>query len=325
MAEKREKRLSVFVAVELIEPVRRELEAAFDVEFASGSDPVRALGASDRAFDVLLFALETTMDARAIDSLPPTIRALATYSVGTDHIDLDAARRRGLAVFHTPGVLADSVAENAIFLMLGAARRATESLELIRSRAWSGWSPTQLVGLQLSGRRLGILGMGDIGSRIAVRARALGMTILYSNRRRLPPGHALSDVAEFRDTAEALIADVDVFLLACPSTTETRGIVDASLLSRARSDLILVNVARGDLVVDAALIEALRGGRIWGAGLDVFSGEPDLDPGYFDLPNVFMLPHIGSSTLEARLGMGRILIEGLLAWASGETAPNRLC
>ncbi|HEB91783.1 MAG TPA: D-glycerate dehydrogenase [Deltaproteobacteria bacterium] len=317
-------RLAVFVAVELIEPVRRELEAAFDVVFSSDPEPLRALRESDRDFDVLLFALETSMDARTIESLPPGIRALATYSVGTDHIDLEAARRRGLAVFHTPGVLADSVAENAIFLMLGVARRATESIDLIRSRAWSGWSPTQLVGLQLSGRRLGILGMGDIGSRVAHRARALGMTIFYSNRRPLPPDHALFGTAQFCATAEELIADVDVFLLACPSTGETRGIVDASLLSRARSDLILVNIARGDLVVDAALIDALRAGRIRGAGLDVFAGEPDLDPGYFDLPNVFMLPHIGSSTLEARLGMGRILIEGLDAWASGKTAPNRL-
>jgi glyoxylate reductase len=316
-------RLSVFVGVRLIEPVAEQLAAVFGATFSTSDEPMRELRESALEFDALLISLDTPMEAETIRSLPTRIRALATYSVGTDHIDLDAARARGLAVFNTPGVLADSVAENAIFLMLGAARRATESVELIRSRTWPGWNPTQLVGLQLSGRTLGILGMGDIGSRIAMRASALGMEILYSNRRRLPSSHPHS--SGFRSTARELIEDCDVLLLACPSTDETRGVVDAALLSRARSGLIVVNIARGDLVDDDALTTALREGGVWAAGLDVFAGEPEVDPRYFELPNVFMLPHIGSSTLEARVGMGRILIEALESWQAGEPIPNRVC
>ena len=316
-------RLSVFVGVRLIESVAEQLAAVFDATFSTSDEPMRELRESALEFDALLISLDTPMQAETIRSLPTRIRALATYSVGTDHIDLDAARARGLAVFNTPGVLADSVAENAIFLMLGAARRATESVELIRSRTWPGWNPIQLVGLQLSGRTLGILGMGDIGSRIAMRASALGMEIPYSNRRRLPSSHPHS--SGFRSTARELIEDCDVLLLACPSTDETRGVVDAALLSRARSGLIVVNIARGDLVDDDALTTALREGGVWAAGLDVFAGEPEVDPRYFELPNVFMLPHIGSSTLEARVGMGRILIEALESWQAGEPIPNRVC
>jgi len=315
--------LHVFMATRLLDAVEARFESAFDLTRADGDHGLDELAASDLDFDAVVFSLDVAMGEEQIESLPKSVRALATYSVGTDHIDLDAAKRRGMAVFNTPGVLADSVAENALFLMLGAARRATESVELIRSRTWSGWSPRQLVGLQLSGRTLGILGMGDIGLRVATRAEALGMEILYSNRSRPAPGDPRA--SSYRATARELVRECDVLLLACPSTDETRGVINAGLLEEARPELILVNIARGDLVEDEALIAALREGRVWAAGLDVFAGEPDLDPAYFDLPNVFMLPHIGSSTLEARLGMGRILIEGLVAWASGEVAPNRLC
>jgi lactate dehydrogenase-like 2-hydroxyacid dehydrogenase len=270
----------------------------------------------------VLVSLNVPMGAGAIEALPSGVGAIATYSVGTDHIDLEAARRRGIAVFNTPGVLSDAVAENALLLMLGAARRVSESVELLRSRTWSGWSPRQLVGVGLAGRRLGILGLGEIGARIATRAQAFGMEILYCNRHRR--GDEAARGFSFRATPAELIEDADVFLIACPSTDETRGLVDAGLLRRARTGSILVNIARGDIVDDAALIDALRDGRVWAAGLDVFDGEPRIARGYFDLPNVFMLPHIGSSTLEARLGMGRILIEGLRCWDSGEEASNRV-
>ena len=318
-------RLSVFIASTFIPEVQAEFSAAFEATYATTADPFDEL--AERVtrgghFDVIVFSLDRAMKDARIAALPQSIRALATYSVGTDHIDLAAARRRGLAVFNTPGVLGDSVAENAIFLMLGAARRATESIDLLRSRSWSGWLPTQLVGVELSGKTLGILGMGDIGQRIARRAKALGMQILYCNRRPLAPEHPLA--AEFRESPTALAADSDVFMLACPSTDETRGIVDDTLLAAARPGSILVNIARGDLVQDDALIAALESGRIRAAGLDVFAGEPKIDPRYYDLPGVFMVPHIGSSTLEARLGMGRILIEGLTLWQSGKEARNRV-
>ena len=224
-------RLSVFVASKFLDEVQEELAAVFDATFSTAAEPLRELATSERSYEAVLFSLDLPMKAKTIESLPASVRALATYSVGTDHIDLEAAEERGLAVFNTPGVLSDSVAENAIFLMLGAARRATESIELIRSRRWPGWNPTQLVGVELAGKRLGILGLGDIGGRIATRARALGMEILYCNRRRLPDDHPAR--ASFRATPEELIADSDVLMLACPSTEETRGLVDEQLLARA--------------------------------------------------------------------------------------------
>jgi len=319
-------KLSVFIASRLIDVVEARFESAFDVARAKTNHPLRELktgeNGGDRDFDAILFSLDVQMQAEQIKALPATIRALATYSVGTDHIDLEVARERGIAVFNTPGVLADSVAENAIFLILGAARRATESIDLVRSRTWKGWSPRQLVGFQLSGRTLGILGMGDIGLRVAVRAEALGMKILYSNRRRPAKGDRYA--AGFRASADELIRECDVLLLACPSTAQTRGIVDHALLAQAKSELIIVNIARGDLIDDQALIEALRQRRIWAAGLDVFAGEPDLASAYFDLPNVFMVPHIGSSTLEARIGMGQILVDALLGWQLDRPVDNRV-
>jgi len=317
------KGLKLFVASRFIEPVERAFAEAFTTRVAATKDPLAELHAANEAFDAVVFSLDVPMRAPTIEALPESVRALATYSVGTDHIDLDAARARGVAVFNTPGVLADSVAENAIFLMLGAARRGTEAIDLLRQRAWHGWHPDQLVGRQLAGRTLGILGMGDIGRRIAVRARALGMPILYCNRRPLPPEMALG--AGFRATAEELVRDVDVLVLACPATDATRGIVNAELLAVARPGLILVNIARGELVVDRALIDALQAGRVYAAGLDVFAGEPAVHPEYFDLKNVFMVPHIGSATFEARMGMGRILIHAMESWRRGEPVANRVC
>jgi glyoxylate reductase len=325
MGKHPEEKLSVFVATRFLDVVEAELDEAFVATFASGEGaPLDELAKRDAAgerFDVVLFSLDVRMGTEEIAELPESVRALATYSVGTDHIDFDAAADRSLAVFNTPGVLADSVAEDAVFLMLAAARRATESIDLIRAREWTGWTPRQLVGVQLSGRTLGILGMGDIGDRIAKRAQALGMEVLYCNRRQLADD--ASRGLGFRATPAALVADSDVLMITCPSTPETRGSVDAALLGHARDDLIVVNIARGDIVDDDALVAALSEGRIRGAALDVFANEPNVDPRYFDLPNVFMVPHIGSSTIEARLGMGRILITGLGAWQAGETPPNR--
>ena len=316
-----DRRLRVLVASRFIDEVQREIGEAFDAEFVDTRDPAAAI-AQNETFDALIVSIDTPMPASAIERLPEAVRAIATYSVGTDHLDVTAASKRGIAVFNTPGVLADSVAENALFLMLGAARRATESIELIRSRSWRGWTPTQLVGIQLSGRTLGILGMGDIGVRVARRARALGMQIHYCNRQESPAAFEL-DAQRLASPAE-LAAESDVLLLACPSTDATRGVVDAALLANAKPGSILVNIARGDVIDDSAVIDALQSGQLGAAALDVFDGEPNVDPRYFDLPGVFMLPHIGSSTLEARLGMGRSVIDALRSWAAGETPPNQV-
>jgi lactate dehydrogenase-like 2-hydroxyacid dehydrogenase len=313
-------RLRAVVATDLPDPARQVLAGAFDAQFMTPED-FRRYGAPDGC-EVVLVSIQSPLDAAGMARLPASVRAVGTYSVGLDHLDLAAAEARGLAVFNTPGVLAASVADAAMLLILGAARRATESIDLIRGRRWKGWSPLQLNGVELAGKRLGVLGMGGIGLPIAARARAFGMEIAYSNRR--PLAEDLAAGATFIADAGALVEAADVLVLAAPSTPETRGFLNAERLARARPSLIVVNVGRGDLVDDDALIAALSEGRIFGAGLDVFAGEPNLDPRYFDLPNVFMLPHIGSSTMEARVRMAEALATGVAAWREGHRPPNQV-
>lgn len=258
-------------------------------------------------------------DRSAIQRLPDTVKMIATYSVGHDHIDLQAASDRGIAVFNTPGVLSEAVADAAMLLLLGAARRATESIALLRTGQWTGWTPNQLIGLELGGRTMGILGMGGIGQRIAKRARAFGMDIAYHNRRQIAGG-----TARFFADPRKLVAQSDVVVLAWPSTEETRRFIAADTLALAKPSMILVNIGRGDLVKDDDLITALREGKIFAAGLDVFDNEPDIHPGYLELPNAFLLPHIGSSTWEARLAMADVLIDAMEVHAAGGTPANRI-
>jgi glyoxylate reductase len=265
---------------------------------------------------VLLATIDAPLSAEDIEALPASYRALATYSVGLDHIDVTAATTRGLAIFNTPNALADSVADAAMLLLLGAARRATEALALLRGGRWTGWNANDLNGVELRDKTLGVYGLGEIGLRVAARARAFGMSILYANRR---PSDAAGQVeARFVDDPRRLLSESDFVLLAAPSSPETRCFINKANLENARADLILINIARGDLVDDDAVIEALTNGRLRAVGLDVFNGEPRIDSRYFDLPNVFMLPHIGSSTYEARRRMGLTLVRAILDWQGAQ-------
>lgn len=263
-----------------------------------------------------LITVSEKFDRAAIEALPAGVRVLATMSVGFDHIDLVAARARGLIVTNTPDVLTDATADLTLLLLLGAARRAKESMALIAEGRWGAWSPTGLLGVDIGVRRMGILGMGRIGAAVAKRARAFGMTIHYHNRRRAAP--EVEAGAAWHDTLEGLLAVSDVLVLNAASTPETRGIIDARALALLPEGAILINSARGDLVDDEAVIAALASGRLWAAGLDVFRGEPKLDPRYRDLPNVFALPHIGSATIETRTAMGMLAIDNLAAVLAGD-------
>jgi lactate dehydrogenase-like 2-hydroxyacid dehydrogenase len=207
-------------------------------------------------------------------------------------------------------------------LMLGAARRAREGEVLLYGHSWSGWTPTQLIGIEVTGSRIGIVGMGRIGRTIARRARGFDMQVHYHNRRRLAPD--LEADAFYHDTLDGLLAVSDVLMLAAPSTPHTRRLLNSTALERLPAHAVVVNIARGDLVDDDALIAALQSGQIAAAGLDVFNNEPRLDPRYLDLPNVFLQPHQGSSTLAARLEMGRILLAGIDAVLADTRAANRL-
>lgn len=305
----------------LPDEVKQDLARAFAANFHDAL-PIPELIAEARGRDVLLITVNTALRADTILSLPPSVKAIATYSVGYDHIDVAAARARRIAMFYTPDVLTDAVAEIGMFLLLGAARRATESIDLIRSRAWPGWNAVQLNGVELLGKKLGILGMGRIGRAVAQRARAFGMSIHYHNRARLSAELEL-DAAYHRSFAD-MAPEIDALAIAAHSNPESRGFLDGERIALLKPGSIVVNVGRGDLIDDEALIAALRSGHVRAAGLDVFNNEPEIDPRYVDLPNVFMLPHIGSSTIETRRRMGGVLIEGLLAFRNGERPSNRI-
>lgn len=319
-----QERLSIFVTAELPGRVMADLRRTCDVVFASeqASDvpPVEQLLVCSQP--IALISVNERLDAKTIEQLPPTLNIVATYSVGHEHIDLAAAKRRGLVVFNLPDVLTEAVAEVGMFLLLGAARRATESIALIRSRTWTGWTATQLNGVELWQKQLGIFGMGRIGRAIAVRARSFGMTIHYHNRRRLDREEEAG--ARFHADPRTMFAGADALVIAAPSNEETRGYLNAERIRWLKRGAIVVNVARGNLVVDEDLIAALHGGHVLAAGLDVFNNEPNVDPRYFDLPNVFMLPHIGSSTIETRRRMAQGLIESLQVWLAAGSPPNRL-
>ncbi|RYF80059.1 MAG: D-glycerate dehydrogenase [Comamonadaceae bacterium] len=270
----------------------------------------------------LLFVSATeAVDAATIRSLAPTLRIIATLSVGHDHIDLAAAREAGVRVLHTPDVLSDACAEVALMLLLNACRRGFEADRLVRSGAWAGWAPTQLLGMGLVGRRLGIFGMGRIGRAIAHRARAFGVHIHYHNRSRLDVAQEAG--ATYHATLDEMLAVSDILMVAAPGAPALRGTLNAQRLARLPAGAVVVNISRGDLIDDDALLALLRSGHVRAAGLDVFANEPRVHTGYLKLDNVFLSPHIGSATHETRDAMGWLLIEGTAALSRGET-PNNL-
>ncbi len=315
-------RWTMLVSTKMPDYVERDIATAFDATFNTSGEKL--------SIEQILKGLEgkqaffggvgDKMNAEFFAKLPSSVKAVGTYSVGYDHVDVPAAKARGIAVFHTPEVLTDTVAECCMLLTLSVARRVTESVALMRD--WKGWTPLQLNGVEIAGKTMGIFGFGRIGRAIADRARGFRMNIAYSDINRLPPD--LEQGAAFYASPEEMMANCDVLVIACNSTPETRGFLNRERLARMRSTAIVVNIARGDIVNDDALIEALQQNKIMGAGLDVFNNEPNYDPRYKTLPNAFILPHIGSSTVEARRRMGQILLEGILALKDGKSARNRL-
>ncbi len=314
----------LFIACALPPSVVSVFAGSFTVTYAGDGPPLstEALLAGVAGHDALVVTAPTRVDRALIERLPPGVEAVATYSVGHDHLDLAAAKEKGLAVFSTPDVLTDACAEAALLLMLGAARRATEAIALLRDQRWTGWTPTQLNGWEITGKRLGIVGMGRLGRAIAARARAFRMPIHYHNRSRLPAD--LEGDATYQPSLEALMAVSQVLVLACPGGEATRGLLHKERIARLPPGAIVVNIGRGSVVVDADLADALDSGHLAAAGLDVFDGEPTLYPRYYTLPTLFMLPHIGSATLETRNAMGQILVEGLEAFWAGGAPVNRL-
>jgi lactate dehydrogenase-like 2-hydroxyacid dehydrogenase len=260
--------------------------------------------------------------ADVVARLDPRLRIVANHSVGTDHCDLPALRARGIAVTNTPGVLSDATAELAMMLMLGAARHAVSGDRIVRSGEWDFWSPAFLVGKQVTGARLGIVGMGGVGRALARKARGFDMEIHYHNRRRLPPEEEAG--AKFHADLDSLLAVSDFLSLHCPATPETLGLMNAERLAKLPPGAILVNAARGSLVDEAALLAAIESGHLAGAGLDCFVTEPGGNPAFAAHESIVMMPHVGSATVRTRDAMGFKALDNLDAFFSGRTPPDLL-
>ena len=260
--------------------------------------------------------------ADLVSRLPENIKIIANFSVGVDHCDLDACRNHSIVVTNTPDVLSDATAETAILLMLGAARRASEGERMMRDGTWKDWSPSFMVGTGITGKTLGIIGMGRVGQTLAERARGFGMTILYHNRSRL--GEGLECGAQFFEAPDDMLPQCDVLSLNCPATPENRGMLNASRLNKLPAGAIVINTARGALINEPDLIQALTSGHLAAAGLDVYVNEPGGNPDIAALPNTFLLPHIGSANKETRNAMGFRALDNLDTFFAGRTPGDRV-
>lgn len=308
----------------LPEPVIRRAAADYDarfLDFQAGFEPETLLSAIEAAAAVLVTPADP-IDQALIARLPASVRVIGTFSVGTDHIDLDAARARGLAVVNTPDVLSFATAEIALTLMLMAARRAGEGERVVRARAWPGWKPDFMLGTTLEGKTLGILGMGRIGRTLARMARGLSMQVLYHNRNRLHPDH---EQGAFFHAGEAqFLAACDVLSIHLPGGAATRHWLNRERIAGLKPGAIVVNTGRGTTIDDDALIGALKSRRVAAAGLDVFPAEPAVPAGYLGLENVVLLPHLGSATIETRVAMGILALDGIDGVLAGREVPNRV-
>lgn len=312
--------------------IARKLRAA--VEARAARDYEVILNLEDRLFsrdelvatcrkvDAVLPCHSERFSADVLAEVGPRLKIIANHSVGTDHVDLAAAAAAGIVVTNTPDVLSDATAEIAMLCMLGAARRGAEGDAMIRAGKWDFWSPAFMVGRQVTGKRFGVLGMGRVGQVTAQRARGFGMVVHYHNRRRLPDH--LEQGAIYHETVESLLAVSDVLSLHCPATPENTRIINARTLALLPDRAILVNTARGALVDEAALVAALTSGKLFAAGLDVFETEPGGNPQIAALPNVFLLPHIGSATEETRDAMGFRALDNLDAFFAGKAPGDRV-
>ena len=271
--------------------------------------------------DGILTSLTDKMDKQTIDKLPDSIKIISNFAVGFGNIDLDAAKERGIVVTNTPEVLSDATAEIGILLILGACRRAAEGIEAAREGGWK-WSADYLIGKQLTGTRLGILGMGRIGQKIAKIAKSLGMKIHYHNRSKL--NDEKEDGATYHDNIKSLFSVSDVLSICCPATKETENMINKETVEYFPKGAIITNVARGDIVEDEALIDALNRRKIYAVGLDVYKNEPNLNPGYLKIKTAFILPHLGSATKDTRIAMANLAIDNIDEFFKTGNSSNKV-
>ena len=316
----------VIVTRQLMPSVEARMEELFDVELNSSDAPfsrgdlIRAM----QSADVLVPTVTDTIDAEMIGQAGDQLKLIASFGSGTDHIDLAAARDAKIIVTNTPGVFTDDTADIAMAGIIGVPRRIREGVGLVRSGKWTGWAPSGMLGRKLGGKVLGIVGMGRIGQAVAHRARAFGMEIAYFNRKRLPEAVERMLAARFVADLDSLVGEANVLTLHCPMTDETRGMIDARRIALMKPGSAIINTARGELIDQEALIEALESGHLAGAGLDVYPDEPNVDRRLLKIPNVMTLPHIGSATAEGREASGEKVIANIRFWMDGHRPPDQV-
>jgi len=273
---------------------------------------------------VLVPTVTDKLDANLIRALPDSIKMLANFGAGVDHIDLKAASARNMVVTNTPGVLTDDTADLAMTLLLAVPRRLAEGSQLARKGEWGGWTPTFMMGHRVSGKRLGIIGMGRIGQAVAKRARGFDMEINYHNRRRIDGDIESQLGAIYWENLDEMLAQMDLVSINCPQTPETYHLLNADRLDLLQSHTVIVNTARGGIMDEAALADRLVSGAIAGAGLDVYENEPEIHPKLCELNNVILVPHLGSATHEGRVAMGDKVVTNIMAYLDGHSLPDNV-
>lgn len=316
----------VIVTRRLLPATEARMAELFDCEFnlsdeAMGRDDL--IAAMQRC-DVLVPTVTDHLDADMLAAAGDRLKMIASFGTGFDHIDLKAARAKGVIVTNTPGVLSEDTADMTLTLILTVTRRFAEGVRMLSAGKWRGWGPNVLLGHRVAGKTLGIVGMGRTGEAVARRARAFGLNVVYTKRRRLPAPIEAELGAVFEPDLDRLLARCDIISLHTPLTAETENLIDARRIGLMKSDATFINTARGELVDEDALVAALREGRLGGAGLDVFRHEPAVNSDLLALPNVVCLPHMGSATFEARAASGDKVIANIRVWSDGHRPPDQV-
>ncbi|MGB0959782.1 MAG: 2-hydroxyacid dehydrogenase [Halocynthiibacter sp.] len=319
-------RLTVVVTRRLPEVVEARMKELFDVKLREDDTPMsrEELIAAMQDADILVPTITDSITANMLAAAGDRLKLIANFGAGVDHIDVDTARRRGVLVSNTPGVVTDDTADMVLALILGVTRRIPEGIRTMQYGEWDGWSPTAFLGGRIAGRRLGILGMGRIGQAVAKRAKAFGMDVHYHNRKRLHPQTEEALGATYWDSLDQMVARMDILSINCPHTPSTFHLMNARRLKLMKPSAVIVNTSRGEVVDENALTRMLRANEIAGAGLDVFERGAEVNPRLRELPNVVLLPHMGSATEEGRAEMGEKVIINIKTFADGHRPPDQV-
>ena len=322
----KQKKPVVFLTRRLPESTETRMRELFDARLREEDTPLAhaELCAAAETADVLVPTVTDRIDAEVIAAAGDQLKLIASFGTGVDHIDLAAAKARGITVTNTPGVLTEDTADVAMALMLAVPRRIAEGDKVARSGDWTGWAPTGMLGHRINGKRLGIVGMGRIGTAVARRARGFGLSIHYHNRKPVHPETEAELEATYWESLDQMLGRVDIVSVNCPHTPATNRLLTRELLSMMQPSAYLVNTSRGEVIDEVALADLLASRQIAGAGLDVYENEPDITAPLIGLPNVVLLPHIGSATIEGRLEMGDKVIINIQTFWDGHTPRDRV-